>query len=322
LRAKAVAVRGCLLASRRAMPRGAQAATRVADDEPGPRPFLKWAGGKTQLLEQFQPLLPAPASYRRYLEPFVGSGALFFHLRPAVAVLSDVNREIIECYRAVKTCPEDVIVELEKHRFDEEHYYAVRANNRPRKLAVAAARTIYLNKTGFNGLYRVNSKGLFNVPIGRYENPGFRSPRLFATLRACSGALASAQLVAGDFQRTLEGAGEGDFVYLDPPYVPLSETSDFTAYARDGFGPAEQERLAEVCRALWRRGARIMLSNSDTETVRALYQGFHVEVVHAARSINSRGAKRGKVKEVVVRNYDPRGVLRVPPPPGRAARAR
>ena len=293
------------------MSRGSEASTSVAGD-PAPRPFLKWAGGKGQLLEQFGPLLPPTGSYRRFIEPFVGSGALFFHLRPAAAELSDVNREIIDCYRAVQTCPEDVITELEKHEHDEAHYYEVRASQ-PRKLAVAAARTLYLNKTGYNGLYRVNGSGGFNVPMGRYANPGYKSPALFATIRACSAALASARLATGDFEEALTGAGKGAFVYLDPPYVPVSQTSDFTSYARGGFGWPEQERLARACKELWRRGARIMLSNSDIESVRALYADFRIDVVHASRSINSRGAKRGKVKEVVVRNYDERGLLPLAP---------
>jgi len=289
------------------MPPGSEASARAAGDSE-PRPFLKWAGGKSQLLEQFRPLLPRSGSYERYFEPFVGSGALFFHLRPRAAELSDVNREIVDCYRAVKTRPQEVIRELEKHRHDERHYYDVRANV-PSKLAERAARTIYLNKTGYNGLYRVNSSGRFNVPMGRYANPGFQSPTLFATIRACSKALASARLTPGDFEASLKGAGRGDFVYLDPPYVPVSETSDFTSYARGGFGWAEQERLAAVCKELWRRGTMLMLSNSDTESVRALYRGYRIDVVHASRSINSRGAKRGKVREVVVRNFDDGALL-------------
>jgi DNA adenine methylase len=289
------------------MPAGSEASAPAVGD-PEPRPFLKWAGGKSQLLEQFRPLLPRPSSYERYIEPFVGSGALFFHLRPPAAQLSDVNREIVDCYRAVKARPTDVIRELEKHRHDERHYYEVRAKV-PTKLAERAARTIYLNKTGYNGLYRVNASGRFNVPMGRYANPGFQSPMLFATIRACSRALTSARLAPGDFATALKDAGRGDFVYLDPPYVPVSETADFTSYARGGFGWEEQERLAAVCRELWRRGAKIMLSNSDTESVRALYRDFRIDVVHASRSINSRGAKRGKVREVVVRNFDDDALL-------------
>ena len=167
-----------------------------------PRPFLEWAGGKTQLLDQFQPLLPPPGSYRRYVEPFVGSGALyFFRLRPATAELSDVNGEIVDCYRAVKTCPEDVIAELEKHRYGEEHYYAVRAWPKAGKLAVRAARTIYLNKTGYNGLYRVNSKGLFQRPHGPLRQPRLPEPdALRDHPRACSRSLAKARLSSGDFE--------------------------------------------------------------------------------------------------------------------------
>jgi len=266
------------------------------------RPFLKWAGGKQQLLEQFEPLLPARRSYRRYVEPFLGGGAVFFEVRPEVALLADVNDEIIDCYRAVRSCPEDVIEALAKHEFSPEDYYRVRAA-RPQSLAARAARTIYLNKTGFNGLYRVNSAGGFNVPIGRYANPGFRSPRLLATLRACSAALAGALLVADDFDRVLAQGGKGDFVYLDPPYAPVSETADFTSYAAGGFGWGDQERLAAAFAALSARGAKVMLSNSDTPAVRALYARFRIDTVRAARSINSKGTRRGHVGEVVVRNY-------------------
>jgi DNA adenine methylase len=279
--------------------REAEAAPAAA---PRSRPFLKWAGGKSRLLAQFQPLLPPAGSYARYLEPFLGSAAVFFELQPAVAILADVNREIVECYEAIRSCPEEVIRELARHEHDQKHYYEVRGA-RPRKLAARAARTIYLNKTGYNGLYRVNRAGRFNVPMGRYDNPGFRSPLLFATLRACSSALASAEIVSGDFETVLTRARARDFVYLDPPYVPVSATSDFTSYAAGGFGWEDQERLAAACRKLDRRGAKLMLSNSDTPSVRALYQGFRVDTVLAARSINSKATRRGQVGEVVVRNY-------------------
>lgn len=289
----------------------ARATRRSRDGVAEPRPFLKWAGGKTQLLGQFQTLLPPRASWRRYVEPFLGSAALFFHLRPSVALLSDVNEELVGCYRAVKSCPEDVIRELEKHEYDTKRYYEVRDAGVPREPARAAARTIYLNKTGFNGLYRVNASGRFNVPMGRYTNPGFKSASLFETLRACSNALRAARLDVGDFEKRLRRAGDGDFVYLDPPYAPVSETSDFTSYVPGGFGWDAQERLARACRELWDRGARIMLSNSETPAVRRLYEdlGFRIDVVQAARSINSRATKRGKVREVVARNYDDEGRL-------------
>ncbi len=268
-----------------------------------PRPFLKWAGGKGQLLEQLWPLLPA-GPFAQYFEPFVGSAALFFALRPKSATLSDVNRELIDCYRAVKGHVDDVIAALEQHRYDEVRYYEVR-EQQPAALALAAraARTIYLNKTGYNGLYRVNRAGRFNVPFGRYTNPGFRSPESLENLRACARALRGARVCVRDFGEVVRHAKKGDFVYFDPPYVPLSDTSDFTLYVPGGFGPEEQARLATVVDALTGAGVVVMLSNSDTPMVRELYARYRIDTVTAARSINSRASRRGKVREVVVRNY-------------------
>jgi DNA adenine methylase len=271
----------------------------LVDEAPQPRPFLKWAGGKGQLLEQFQRLLPA--SRGRYFEPFVGGAALFFSLRPDRAALSDVNKELIDCYRAVRDDVDGVIAALGEHRYDAEHYYAVRSVE-PSTLPQAkrAARTIYLNKTGFNGLYRVNRSGQFNVPIGRYTKPFFCDR---ANLRACSRALREVELGVRDFGKILGAAKAGDFVYLDPPYVPLSDTADFTSYIPGGFGLKDQGRLATFFAKLAAKGVYVMLSNSDTPTVRELYKGFHIDVVLASRSINSNGARRGKVGEVVVRNF-------------------
>lgn len=267
------------------------------------RPFLKWAGGKGQLMAQLQPLLPS-RTVRRYFEPFVGSAALFFALRPERATLSDVNAELVDCYRAVQTEVDGVIEALAAHRYEERAYYRVREQD-PGNLSLPerAARTIYLNKTGYNGLYRVNRAGRFNVPFGRYTNPGFASRESLENLRACSGALAGVKLLLRDFGEVVRDAREGDLVYFDPPYVPLSETSDFTAYVPGGFGPPEQERLASVVHALNERGVLVMLSNSDTPVVRDLYARYRIDVVSAARSINSRANRRGKVAEVVVRNY-------------------
>jgi DNA adenine methylase len=264
------------------------------------RPFLKWAGGKGQLLEQFGPLLPQ--NRRRYFEPFLGGASLFFALTPqGGASLSDVNAELVDCYRAVRDDVEGVIEALKDHRYDPEHYYAVRSHD-PATMALAqrAARTIYLNKTGYNGLYRVNRSGKFNVPIGRYRNPSFCDP---ANLRACSDALGGVSLGVRDFSAVLQDAGAGDFVYFDPPYVPASRTADFTSYAPGGFGLEDQERLASVFDDLAARGVYVMLSNSDTAFVRELYAGFRIDLVSAARSINSKGVRRGKVSEVVVRNF-------------------
>jgi len=296
------------------MPRGSDARRVDSGDASArkPKPFLKWAGGKGQLIEQFRPLLPVADRYSRYFEPFIGSAALFFDLRPPSAVLSDANRELVDCYRAIRTRVDEVVRELGKHEHDEAHYYRVRADHGRGSLPARAARTIYLNKTGYNGLYRVNRAGRFNVPMGRYTNPGYRSATLFANLRACSQALAPAKLREGDFEEILADAGEGDFVYLDPPYVPVSDTADFTSYVPGGFGWIDQERLARVCRELWARGALVMLSNSDAKSVRDLYAGFRIDTVLASRSINSRAAKRGKVREIVVRNYDATGLTSIP----------
>jgi DNA adenine methylase len=268
-----------------------------------PRPFLKWAGGKGQLLDQLRPLLPRDLTARaRYFEPFAGGGALFFALRPRSAVLSDVNTELIDCYRAVRNQVERVIRALRAHRYDRDHYYAVRSMP-PASLSLAerAARTIYLNKTGYNGLYRVNRAGLFNVPMGRYTNPGILDA---SNLRACSRALRGAEVEACAFEAVLSSAKRGDFVYFDPPYVPASATADFTSYVPGGFGLDDQRRLAAVFTRLAAKGVHVMLSNSDTAPVRELYAGFRIDVVLAARSINSKGARRGKVGEVVVRTFD------------------
>jgi DNA adenine methylase len=267
------------------------------------RPFLKWAGGKGQLMAQLQPLLPSEP-VRRYFEPFVGSAALFFALRPEEATLSDVNAELVDCYRAVQTEVDRVIEALSAHRYEERAYYRVREQD-PRELSKPerAARTIYLNKTGYNGLYRVNRAGRFNVPFGRYTNPGFASRESLANLRACSRTLAGVRLLVRDFGEVERDARAGDLVYFDPPYVPLSDTSDFTAYVPGGFGQREQERLASVVHGLTARRVRVMLSNSDTSVVRELYARYRIDVVSAARSINSRATGRGKIAEVVVRNY-------------------
>ena len=273
------------------------------------RPFLKWAGGKTQLLTQFESLYPPRAQVKRYLEPFVGSAAVFFHIRnlyqPGEVVLADSNAELIHTYRAIQQEVEEVVRLLAKHRkaHSEKHYYQVRARP-PSELSTSelAARTIYLNKTCFNGLYRVNSKGGFNVPIGRYEDPPILDTW---NLRAVSAALRGVVLRQGHFRETLEYARKGDFIYFDPPYQPLSTTAFFTAYTRSSFSPADQEELAYVFRRLDERGCRVMLSNSDTSLIRRLYQGFDPRTVDARRSINSKADRRGAIKEIVVLNYEP-----------------
>jgi len=263
------------------------------------KPFLKWVGGKRQVLRSLRPL--CPSSFGRYHEPFVGGGAVFFDLAPAAAFLSDTNAELVDCYMTVRDRVEDLIAALSVHVHDRDYYYLVREQD-PFSLdpVQRAARTIFLNKTGFNGLYRVNSHGRFNVPFGRYDNPRICDRE---TLRICSGRLASAHVECGSFELVLGTARKGDFVYFDPPYIPLSRTSNFTAYQQSGFGMANQERLAEVFEELAGRGVKVMLSNSDVEWIHERYRDYRVSVVKATRKVNSNGSLRGPVGEVVVTSY-------------------
>jgi DNA adenine methylase len=277
-------------------------------------PFLKWAGGKSQLLEQFTPFFPK--QFDRYAEPFVGSGAVFWHLIHlrdlavvtfAEARLSDSNGELVNCYAAVRDHVEELIAALAvlKREHNEATYYRVRGQNTKRLTPLRrAARLIYLNKTCFNGLYRVNSKGQFNVPIGSYVNPSIFDPN---RLRLASAALKGVDIVEEDFRRVLDWSRAGDFVYFDPPYVPISSTSSFTSYTKASFGPKEQEELADVFRELTRRGTKAMLSNSWVPFTLARYQEFNVIEVKAARVINSNADRRGKVSELLVINYSPGG---------------
>jgi DNA adenine methylase len=264
------------------------------------RPFLKWAGGKTALLGEILGRLPA--AIETYYEPFVGGGAVFFALarerRFRRAVLSDANRELVDVYLAVKHDIDPLIAALRKHaaRHSEEHYYEVRERS-PRSLVERAARVIYLNKTGYNGLYRVNRSGGFNVPYGRYKKPNVCDE---PNLRAAHAALARASVEVADFEKVCGRAKRGDAVYLDPPYVPLSKTASFTAYDRHPFGMEEQRRLAAAFGELTDRGVVALLSNSSTPETNELYAGFRSERIGVARAINSRGTARGPVEELLV----------------------
>ncbi len=281
----------------------APAAKAQSSRPPLVRPFLKWAGGKGRLLGQYADLFPDKMG--NYHEPFLGSGAVFFFLRPRISGeihLSDRIDELILTYRTVRDDVAGVIRRLKKHVYDRDYYYRIRAQN-PARLSAAgrAARLIYLNRTGFNGLYRVNRSGQFNVPFGRYVNPTICDEK---GLRQASESLANAEIERRSFVDLAKYVKKNGFVYLDPPYHPLSKTSNFTSYTPDTFGEDEQRALAEVCRALHARGARFMLSNSDTPFVRKIYKGFDVRRVYASRAINASPNRRGKVPEVVVRNYD------------------
>jgi DNA adenine methylase len=268
-----------------------------------PAPFIKWAGGKGQLLAQLEPLLPPDVV--KYHEPFVGGGALYFHLAPRAAELADANADLIATYQAVR---DDVDVLLRAlapldRGHSDERYYRMRSrwNERPDLSPVErAALFIYLNKTGYNGLWRVNLKGKHNVPVGRYTRPHVFDADV---LRADARLLRGAKLRSGPFEHVLDRAAAGDFVYFDPPYHPISRTSSFTAYARGGFGEADQQRLASVFAELDRRGCRVMLSNSDCAFIAGMYRRWRIDRVRAARAINSKAGRRGSVSELVIRNY-------------------
>lgn len=264
-----------------------------------PRPFLKWAGGKGRLLNQYQPFLPQ--HFSRYHEPFLGGGAVFFHLQHKAqqAILSDLNGELINVYQCVKTQVEALIACLEEHRslHSPTYYYHVR-QQQPEEAVARAARLIYLNKTCYNGLYRENSRGQFNVPVGRYKNPNICDGPL---LRSAAMALQHCGLHHQPFEAVLETArGAADFVYFDPPYHPISATSRFTGYHRAGFSAQDQEHLAAVFRQLAARGVQVLLSNSDCDFIRNLYQGFFIQPVQVARVINAKARKRGPVTELLI----------------------
>jgi DNA adenine methylase len=272
-------------------------------ERPSCRPFLKWAGGKTQLLPHL--IHRIPNSFNRYIEPFIGGGALFFALQPRISLLADCNPELISCYQVVRSDVDALIEELKGFRYEKEMYYEVREWDRKPDFGQMsrvkrAARLIYLNKTCFNGLYRVNSKGHFNVPFGSYSDPTIVDPE---NLKACSTVLQRAIIQSSNFEQVLEIAEAGDFVYFDPPYAPTSDTADFTSYSKDGFDDAAQELLLLVCLQLNQRGVKWMVSNSNTPIIQELYRGFKVEPIIASRAINSKASKRGAVIELLIRNF-------------------
>lgn len=273
-------------------------------------PFVKWAGGKTQLLDKLHALMPK--AYGCYFEPFIGGGALLFSVAPKDFVINDFNSELIQAYRCF-TNEEDFkklleILDFHQAHHGEEHYYEVRnMDKNPKFLSLPiyerAARMIYLNKSCFNGLYRVNSKGYFNVPSGKkrtincYEKENLKEiSNFFLTSKF--------KILNGDFQDSLVEVRAGDFVYFDPPYDTWENKNSFTSYAKNPFGKEEQKRLAKVYKELSEKGAYVMLSNHNTEFIRELYKEFNIHVVEAKRMINSKASGRGDVEEVIITNYE------------------
>ena len=260
------------------------------------KPFLKWVGGKTQLLPQI--FESFPKNFNRYHEPFVGGGAVFFNLQPNKAILSDVNPDLIQAYQMIRDDVDSVIAELKQHRAEEAYYYSVRETDVAElSAAEAAARIIFLNKTCFNGLYRVNRRGKFNVPFGKYANPTICNEK---NLRAVSDALQGVDIRLQSVFELDTRVKKNDLVYFDPPYVPVSPTASFTSYTKQGFGEHQQRELADLFGRLVSKGAHCFLSNSDTPLVRELYKDFKIKKVYARRAINSRADRRGPVGEVIV----------------------
>lgn len=272
------------------------------------KPILKWVGGKTQLLSELYSLLPNE-KITTYCEPFLGGGAMLFNIQPNIAYVNDSNTELINVYNTIKLYPEELILELNKYDNTSDFYYKIRSLDRePDKFMnlssiQRAARFIYLNKTCFNGLYRENSKGQFNVPYGNYKNPNFIN---MIGIRNMSQYFNTANIhfTSCDFSQILNIIPSESFVYIDPPYDPISETSNFTNYTSRSFTKIDQVRLRDCCDNLTKRGIKFMLSNSDTDFIRYLYINYNITEVLARRNINCNGNKRNSIKELVIRNYD------------------
>ena len=276
---------------------------RAVNDLAKAKPFLKWVGGKRQLLPEIRAVMPQ--SFQRYFEPFMGGAALFFDTQPTQAHLSDINDELVNCYLCVRDMPEALIEALGQHHYDKDYYYHIRNLDRDKEAFAAlspiirAARLMFLNRAGFNGMYRVNSKGAFNVPFGRYTNPTIVNEPL---IMAASRALALTQISCASYLHVEEVAQAGDFVYFDPPYMPLSPTAHFTRYAKDDFAYEDQVRLAKTCQILHDKGVRFVASNAYHEDIKGLYQGFEIKEIKARRAINARADGRKPVSEALIFN--------------------
>ncbi len=274
-----------------------------------PKPFVKWVGGKRQLLTQFKTLNLYPPSRfdihkGTYYEPFIGGGAVFFDLLPAKAVLSDLNEELVITYKVIQHDAQKLIESLKKHKNNKEYFLKVRALDwKDLSDIETASRFIFLNRTCFNGLYRVNSKGQFNVPFGKYVKPLICDEE---NIRKVSKALQGIKIIHSDYKKTVRKAQEGDFVYFDPPYYPISKTSSFTSYTKESFLENNQIELRDTFAELHKRGCFIMLSNSDTPFINDIYstiKGATITKVRAGRAVNANARGRGKIAEILVTNY-------------------
>lgn len=271
------------------------------------RPFTKWTGGKRQLLPHIQYLMPE--KYNHFFEPFIGGGALFFELAPQKAVINDFNSELINCYRQMKDNPEQLIELLTNHQREnsKEYYLDLRSSDRDGRIdkmseVERAARIMYMLRVDFNGLYRVNSKNQFNVPYGRYKNPKIVDKELIESISEYLNNN-SIKIMSGDFEKAVKEAQDGDFVYFDPPYIPLSETSAFTSYTHEGFSYEDQVRLRDCFKELDSKGVFVMLSNSSSPLAEELYKDFNIHKIEATRTNGAKSSSRGKITEIIVTNY-------------------
>lgn len=269
-------------------------------------PFVKWVGGKRQLFSAIKELLPK--NYTIYYEPFIGGGAVLFELQPKKAVINDFNKELINVYKVIKNNPEELIEDLKKHKNESDYFYNIRSLDRKDDFdnlspIKKASRVIYLNKTCYNGLYRVNNSGEFNSPFGKYKNPNIVNK---TTIRAVSKYLNNNDITIlnGDFENAVDNIKKGAFVYFDPPYHPVSKSSNFTGYIQRGFDMSDQIRLRDLCIDLDKKGVKFLLSNSSTLLIKDLYKDFDIQYVKANRAINSNAQKRGEIDEVLIRNYE------------------
>ena len=271
-------------------------------------PFLKWAGGKRQLMPEIRKMLPNGVTNHPYYEPFIGGGALFFELLPKRAVINDYNEELINVYTVIRDNPSELIEDLKRHKNTAEYFYKIRAIDRQPLFSnltriERASRIIYLNKTCYNGLYRVNNAGEFNSPFGRYKNPNIVNEPV---IKAVSKYLNSSQIQISscDYALILKDIPTDSFVYLDPPYHPISESSSFTGYVQGGWDEGDQLRLRDVCNRLRDNGIKFLLSNSASDFIREIYSDYNIHIVQAKRSVNSNSSRRGQVDEFLIRNYE------------------
>ena len=271
-------------------------------------PFLKWVGGKRQLMPEIRKILPKGVANRPYYEPFIGGGALFFDLQPKRAIINDYNEELINVYTVIRDNPNELIEDLKKHKNTAEYFYEIRAIDRQPLFnnltkIERASRIIYLNKTCYNGLYRVNNAGEFNTPFGKYRNPNIVNEPV---IRAVSKYLNSPQIqiLNGDYELILRDIPTNSFVHLDPPYHPISESSNFTGYVQGGWNEEDQLRLRDICNRLNDNGIEFVLSNSASDFIREIYSDYIIHIVQASRAVNSNPSKRGQVGEFLIRNYE------------------